>query len=723
MPFIQLTGGAYQTRSILASAQRMLNLYSEATPANQGEPFSTIEYPVAGKTLLRSAPNPIIRCVYRATTGNLYAVAGQQVFYVDPSWNWNLLGTITPSAISDAVPRTNPVSMTDNGLVVLMCDGSVDGYYIDITQPLASQTLARIDRNINTGWLGADRVDQLGTYLLANSPGTNIFYVSASEANAQLFLSEFSVIASTVVSGGAGYSVNDVLTLTGTGSAQTTVITTDTNGAVLTANVTQTGGIASQPANPVPSTGGTGSGAAFDLIYTSGTGAWNPLDFAAKSEMADNLVAVIAVHGVLLLLGRYSYESWFLSGGGGSGALQNNTFPFELSPAQVGNIGCAAVYSIATATVNEVYFLGQDASGKCLVLKWEGESATRISTHAIETQISRYPTVSDAVGYSYQQQGHIFYVINFPSAPNMDGRADAGATWVYDSSQNLWHERAWIDGNGTEYRDRANCATEVYGYNVCGDWENSNLYAFDTENYTENGSPVVRIRDFPHQIDNNGNARVFYHQLIANMQVGAEPTSDGGTIDIIEAGFDATNGTLLQNYFNTNDINGTFTLQSGVNLEIADDLVIAASSGTTEYTATGTPTQPNYTVSFNMELTDYDEVPAAGSILYVIGRATGASSGYKASVQSDGSTISLGLTVQPGSPTLVAMASADVITNPVVITLTMQSTAISVSAYRTQDGQWLTPAGAWSGIQTSAIAIMDSSWSATGRVFLGGTWQ
>lgn len=737
MTAIQLTGGAYQTRSILASAQRMVNLYSEATPQAQGEPFSTIEYPVPGKSLLGTAPQPICRCLYKATTGNLYACFGQAVYYIDPNWRFNKLGDIVGSSLADAVPRTTNVSMSDNGLVLLMVDGSADGWYVDITLPLASQVLHRIDPNVNSGWLGGDRVDYLSTYFVLNSPGTNIFYCSVAEANAQSFQSEFTVIASTVVAGGSGYSVDDLITFTGTGNAQATVLTTDpSTGAILTANVVQNGGLVTQPATPVPVTGGTGTGATFTLIYTQGTGAFSPLDFAAKSEIADNIVSVVAVHGVLWLIGRYSYEIWYVSGGGGSGALTNNTFPFDLSPGLVGNIGCAAVHSVATATVNDIFWLAQDASGKCIVLRGAGEAPNRVSTHAIETQISRYPRVDDAIGYAYQQDGHTFYVLTFPSAPNMQGRADAGATWVFDASQELWHERVSTDANGIEFRDRANATAEAYGKNVCGDWENELLYFFDLDNYTENNQPVVRWRDFPHQIDTDGNRRIIYHQIIANMQVGAQipflPQPD-----LVDATFVAADGTLLQNYDNPTDINPEFTLITGNSLQIFNDQVWPSSYyGFSEYASVAIPSGPDYQIEFKMGLTDYTIIPSNGSILFSIGHAVGPGTGYQAFVYSDGTNLSTGVKSLPnGFNMSTLMAGPGVITAPVIITMRLRTypadmandlppeVLINFKVQRTQDNLYLIGNGQWSPIAGGWMwARTDSTWLNAGSIAIGGDW-
>lgn len=721
MAFIDLPLGAYKGRTLLGSAGRNVNLYNEVVPEQAETPYSSTLQLTPGLTLLKAAPNDIIRCTYRATTGNLYAVAGQQVFYVNPQWQWKLLGTLTPSAPSDATPRNTPMSMTDNGSVLLMCDGSIDGWYVDLTQPVGSQTLLKIDTTINQGWYGADRVDYLETFFIANKIGTPIFYCSVSVPTAQTFISEFSPISSTVVSGGVGYTPGDVLTLVNCGGSQTTVQTVDTNGAVTQANITLSGGVPSQPSNPVGVTGGSGNGATFTVAYTTGVGAWNADDFASKVVIADPLVAAVAVQGFIWLLGQQSYEVWFNGSGGGSGALANNTFPFEWSQGVSKNIGCVSVNSIATAN-NSVFWVSQDANGQGIIVMGSKSVDQRISTHAIEAQLSTYPTISDATAYCYQQQGHYFYVVNFPSAPNYDGQADAGTTWVFDMASSQWHERVWSDSNGIEHRHRANNSANVYGVNVCGDWENSNLYMFDLNNFTDNGQPIKRLIRSGVEIDKEANRRINFKQLIANFLTGTATTNGAGPpATIVNTSFDAADGTLLQSYSNTDDVGATFTKISGVNAEIVNDTIVGSVTGSTLYQASGTPSAPDYVCSFDTVLTNYAEIPADTAEMFVIGRANPSNNGYQAGVISDGTDMSVYLTVMPsGTPATLALGT--IASGFYTISLTMQSQAISVAVQRSVDGRFLSSAAAWVGSPTQCISITDTTYTAAGNVLIGGTF-
>jgi hypothetical protein len=77
--------------------------------------------------------------------------------------------------------------------------------------------------------------------------------------------------------------------------------------------------------------------------------------------------------------------------------------------------------------------------------------------------------------FTYQQLGHTFYVLIFPTAD---------ATWVFDIGEGLWHERTWIDDSGFEHRIRANDCAAAYGIIVVGDWETGALYQWDLTKFT-----------------------------------------------------------------------------------------------------------------------------------------------------------------------------------------------------------------------------------------------
>jgi len=203
----------------------------------------------------------------------------------------------------------------------------------------------------------------------------------------------------------------------------------------------------------------------------------DPLDFASAEGSPDGLVALNVDHREAWLFGTDSVEVWYDAG------LPD--FPLQRIQGAFNEIGCAAAYSVAKLD-NRLFWLGADARGQGIVYTAEGYTGKRISTHAIEYAIAQYGNISDAVAYTYQQEGHAFYVLNFPTAD---------ATWVYDVATGVWHERAgFVDGEFT--RHRGNCQCNFSGNIIIGDYENGNIYAFDLDVYADNAQTQKWLRSW-----------------------------------------------------------------------------------------------------------------------------------------------------------------------------------------------------------------------------------
>ena len=203
----------------------------------------------------------------------------------------------------------------------------------------------------------------------------------------------------------------------------------------------------------------------------------DPLDFASSEGSPDGVVGIIVDHRELWVFGTDSTEVWYDAG--------NADFPLSRIQGAFNEIGCVAPYSIAKLD-NSVFWLGCDARGQGIVYRANGYTGTRVSTHAIEWQMQQYPDMSDAVAYTYQQDGHAFYVLNFPS-----GRT----TWVFDAATGVWHERAYFD-NGTFDRHRGNCQCNYLGHIVIGDYETNSIYTFDLRTYADNGGVQKWLRSW-----------------------------------------------------------------------------------------------------------------------------------------------------------------------------------------------------------------------------------
>ena len=192
----------------------------------------------------------------------------------------------------------------------------------------------------------------------------------------------------------------------------------------------------------------------------------DPLDFASAEGSPDGLVSSITDHSEVWLFGTNSVEVWYNSGAA--------DFPLQRIQGAFNEIGCAATYSVAKLD-NGLFWLGADARGRGIVYRANGYTGTRISTHAVEWQIQQYGDISDAIAYTYQQDGHAFYVLTFPTADR---------TWVYDVATQAWHERASFT-NGDFGRHRSNCQMSFNQKIIVGDYQNGNLYSFDLEVYAD----------------------------------------------------------------------------------------------------------------------------------------------------------------------------------------------------------------------------------------------
>ena len=249
----------------------------------------------------------------------------------------------------------------------------------------------------------------------------------------------------------------------------------------------------------------------------------DPLDFASAEGSPDGLVSLIVDHRELWLFGTNSVEVWYNSG--------DADFPLTRIQGAYNEIGCLAPYSVAKMD-NSVFWLGADARGRGMIYRANGYQGQRVSTHAVEWQIQEYDTLNDAVGYTYQQDGHSFYVLNFP---------DANITWVYDAATNGWHERAAFE-EGLFRRHWGNCQMSFSNEIVIGDYQNGNLYAFDLNYYSDNGQPQKWLRSWralpPGQ---NNLKRTAHHVLQLDIETGSGYSYDSENLLLME-----TSGYVLQ---------------------------------------------------------------------------------------------------------------------------------------------------------------------------------
>lgn len=224
------------------------------------------------------------------------------------------------------------------------------------------------------------------------------------------------------------------------------------------------------------------------------------LNFAATLSAPGNIVGLICDHRQVFVLGEVASEVWVDAG--------LNPFPFQILPGSNMQHGCAARGSIAR--LGESFaMLAQDTRGQAVVVQMEGYTPKRISTHAIENAMAGYNIISDAIGFTYQEAGHEFYMLTFPGAD---------VTWCYDLATDLWHRRAWRDPLNVLHRHRSNCCAVFGGNVIVGDWQNGKIYKMSQQTFTDNGVTIPCIRTCRHLTENLN--RVFYQSLQIQFQPG-----------------------------------------------------------------------------------------------------------------------------------------------------------------------------------------------------------
>jgi hypothetical protein len=393
---IPLTGGAYAAKSVIADAQRCVNLYAEQNPQDAAAPFTY--YPTPGLTLVSSPPVAgESRCIYTATNGKRFDVVGTDVYYVDASNVYTQIGVLST--------QSGVVSMADNGASVFLVDGSAIGYTINLENNVF--TVCN-----DSAFYGADRVEYVDGYFVFNQPKTQHFYIS---------------------------KFNDIT--------------------------------------------------------------FDSLDIASKSTYADNLVTLAVMHREIWLFGELTTEVWYNTGA--------SDFTFGRMPGVFIEHGCAAKHSVAKIDL-ALFWLSKDLQGQGCVFAGRNYAAERVSTHALEQEFLTYSRIDDAIGFSYLQGGHAFYVLTFPTA---------NKTWCFDTATGQWHQRGYLEADGSISRHRMNCYSFNGGQNLVGDWETGGVYALDPNAYTDNGNPILCLRSFPHISGADGN-RVLFRQFIADMEVG-----------------------------------------------------------------------------------------------------------------------------------------------------------------------------------------------------------
>lgn len=256
------------------------------------------------------------------------------------------------------------------------------------------------------------------------------------------------------------------------------------------------------------------------IVSKSGTGrfynsalnnpaSWSATEYATAESATDNLIAVADLRGELWLFGEFSTEVWY-------DAANANGSPFSKIPSAELDYGLSARQTVAKAD-HSLFWLGGTSQGEAVVLRSQGYAAKRVSHNALEYLISTYGDVSDAIGYTYFEDGHTFYVLIFPSAETY------GRTWVYDLVTDEWHERRSEQATASETlqgRHISNCFVYFGNALRVGGFEDGKVHTMSLATYMEGSRYIRRVKRFAVPDNNQTQTRIYSLQVVFEPGVG-----------------------------------------------------------------------------------------------------------------------------------------------------------------------------------------------------------
>lgn len=475
MPKSPILGAWSVARSKNVADSEMTNLFLEFIPTKDGREPGFLQMCPGLDLLTTLGTGPIRGPKIGLLGGNIYPVSGKQWYQLTPGLTATLLGNLATSS--------GPVSVIANTTQIAVFDG-VNGY-------LTTASMASVGGGPLTG-------GSIGTAGALYTVGDTITLLASDGTQ-----NATAIITVTGVSSGAVTSF--VVTQPGNFSSDVTTLTqtsTSLNGSGFILTSPTFGSLVKMMtiplpfSNPVSATYQDG----FGLVNSAGTllwyqsdlddlSNWNPLNFSAADSTPDNIVALADLTRQVFVFKEKHTEFWVNVGQAG--------FTFQRIQGPFLEVGCQAPFSVAKAG-SSLIWLGQTTEGQRQVFEIGGYEPKRISTDSLDAELATYSTVSDAIGAVYQQAGHTFYILTFPTVKK---------TWCYDVAESLmtgipqWHRRAsFSNGFFSRHPGNAFCTFSTTLYpalpNVVGDYQNGNLYVFDLDQPTDNGTPRKWVRSW-----------------------------------------------------------------------------------------------------------------------------------------------------------------------------------------------------------------------------------
>jgi len=209
---------------------------------------------------------------------------------------------------------------------------------------------------------------------------------------------------------------------------------------------------------------------------------WLAINAASVSDFPDNIIGMAVNQLAVWFFGQKATVPYY-----NSGAL----FPLAPIPGAYVEEGAIAPYAISKLDNTLLWLGGNIDQGTGIAYRMNGYTPQRISNHDLETEWQSYPTLADAISFTYQIRGHKFWEIYFPSS--------GAASCVFDIATNQWHRRGTWDAKLSKFTGhKANCHTFNFGLHLVGDPTSGNIYSMSGASLTDNGTPIRRVRRAPY---------------------------------------------------------------------------------------------------------------------------------------------------------------------------------------------------------------------------------
>lgn len=244
---------------------------------------------------------------------------------------------------------------------------------------------------------------------------------------------------------------------------------------------------------------------------------WDPTQFAQRSIAPDPWVSMKVANRYIYLLGSETSEVWYDAG----------AFPFPFQPHPSGSLiqyGCAAPFSPEVLTGSLVW-VASTVSGQGTVLRISGFTPEPISTYPLQVAFNSYTTIADGIGDTYDDLGHTFYILTFPTAD---------VTWCWDAQVGVWHRRGtWVAEQNIFQAWRPLFHAFAFGEHRMLDRDTAAIYRMSSDIYTDvpdsAGDPreLRRLRRAPALVSEN--ERVFFAYFELYMETGLGATTGQGS--------------------------------------------------------------------------------------------------------------------------------------------------------------------------------------------------